>query len=112
MPPPLLWTDANDHLLRRLRAEGHTWDQIAAAMGIPRSAALGRGYRIGARAPAREPAPPRPDPHRDPLPPGDPVSWGALTDGTALHNAAYRMPEDRPAWLAPPRRQTTLGRAA
>jgi len=92
MPLPLVWTDPVDGVLRRLRAEGATWDAIAAALRLSPSTVMARGGRIGARPPPTRPAAPPPDPGRDPLPPGDPASWGALTDRTLLAGAAFVEP--------------------
>ena len=76
MPKKLTWTDAQDSQIRRLRAEGASWDAIAAALGFTRWAIIERGRRIGAQAPPREFVPPPEDPHRDPLPPGHPTQLG------------------------------------
>ena len=92
MPKKLTWTEAQDSQIRRLRAEGASWDAIAAALGFTRWAIIERGRRIGAQAPPREFVPPPEDPRRDPLPPGHPRSWGAITDGTLLEGSPYPMP--------------------
>jgi hypothetical protein len=85
------WTEAADTRLRRLRAEGHTWDAIAAAFGLSRWTVIERGRRIGARRPPVL-HPPRPDPARGPRPPGHPETWGLITRGTCLEGAAYPLP--------------------
>lgn len=95
MPAPLVWTDARDETLRCLRGQGRSWDVIAAALGISRWTAIERGRRIGARkppAPPRAASMPRAEPGREPLPPGHPVSWGAITAGTLLDGAQYPYP--------------------
>jgi hypothetical protein len=94
MPLPLTWSDPADTILRRLRAEGATWEEIAAAFGVSTSAVIGRGHRIGARPPppAHRPAPPCKS--REPLPAGHPVTWTALTDGTLLAGAEYGLDQD------------------
>lgn len=92
MPKKLIWTEAQDSQIKRLRAEGASWDAIAAALGFTRWAIIERGRRIGAQAPPREFVPPPEDPHRDPLPPGHPRSWGAITAGTVLEGLPYPMP--------------------
>ena len=92
MAAPLVWTELRDHVLRALRAEGRSWDVIAAMLGISRWAAIDRGRLVGARKP--EPTLPRltaaqaAEAGREALPPGHPVSWGAITAGTLLDGAA------------------------
>ena len=44
----LEWTEARDARLRRLRAEGAAWPQIAAELGVSPDVARERGRRIGA----------------------------------------------------------------
>jgi len=96
MPQKLHWTQPADAQLHRLRAEGATWDAIAAAMRLSRSAVIEHGRRIGARRP-----PPDAmaaalralmDPAREPLPAGHPVSWRAITAGTLLAGSRYPWP--------------------
>lgn len=96
MPPKLLWTESRDARIRRLRHEGATWDAIATSLGVSRNAALERGRHIGAQLP---PPPPPPEPDiepldsgREPLPPGHPVTWGAITAGTSLASQPYPWP--------------------
>ena len=91
MPVKLRWSDATDTLIRRLRADGASWDSIAAAIGTSRWSAIERGRRIGARAPVRVAAPP-PDPGREALPAGHRITWGAITRGTLLAGTAYPWP--------------------
>jgi hypothetical protein len=92
MPNRILWTPAQDAKIRRLRAEGATWDAIAAALCVSRFTIIDRGRRIGARLPPPECKPPPPDPARPPLPAGHPLSWQALTVGTVLEGSAYPLP--------------------
>jgi hypothetical protein len=92
MPRALLWTDAQDTTLRRLRAEGETWEAIAAALGVARFTAIERGRRIGAPRPAPGPRIIREDPNREPLPAGHPRAWGALVAGTVLDGETYPLP--------------------
>ena len=87
----LLWTDASDTRIRRMRAEGASWDTIAAQLLVSRWSAIERGRAIGARAPLRPPAPAA-DPAREALPAGHPDSWGAITAGTLLDGSAYPWP--------------------
>ena len=93
MPAPLVWTESRDQTLCALRAEGRSWDTIAAMLGISRWAAIARGRLVGARSP--EPAS-RPlnaaqaaAAGREALAPGHPVSWDAITAGTLLDGMAY-----------------------
>lgn len=93
MPQKLLWSAPNDAELKRLRAEGETWDDIARHFGISRNAAIERGRRIGARLPVRPAPPPAArDPERPPLPPGHPITWGAITTHTLIAGAPYPLP--------------------
>jgi hypothetical protein len=92
MPQRLVWTPAQDLTIRRLRAEGATWDTIAAQMSVSRFTIIERGRRIGAQLPPREFKPPPPDADRPPLPPGHPCTWQALTRGTLLEGSAYPLP--------------------
>lgn len=91
MPQKLLWTEPRDIALKRHRAEGASWDEIAAAFGISRNAVIERGRKIGASRPPREAAPSAP-PDRGPLPAGHPLAWGLLTAGTLLAGAPYPHP--------------------
>lgn len=91
MPIKLHWTEDRDSCLRRLRAEGASWDRIAATLGISRWSAIERGRLLGAVAPPRPPPPP-PDLGREPLPAGHPTSWNLLTAGTLLEGTAYPWP--------------------
>jgi hypothetical protein len=92
MPKKLVWTDAQDNQIRRLRIEGASWDAIAAILGITRWTVIEHGHRIGASRPPREFVPPPEDPARDPLPAGHPRSWGVITAGTVLENVPYPLP--------------------
>lgn len=86
------WTAAEDCQLRRLRCEGATWDAIAAVLHLTRWTVIERGRRIAARRPPPEFVPPPEDPARDPLPPGHPRSWGAITAGSVLEGTPYPLP--------------------
>lgn len=97
MPQKLIWTAPRDAQLHRLRGDGESWDRIAAALAISRNAAIERGRRLGARLPppARVAEAERDylaDPTREPLPPGHPVSWAAITCGTQDAGAPYLRP--------------------
>jgi hypothetical protein len=92
MPQKLIWTEAQDSQIRRFRAEGASWDTIAAVLGFSRWTVIERGRRINARPPPREFVPPPDDPGRGPLPAGDPRSWSVLTAGTVLEDTPYPLP--------------------
>ena len=88
MPPQKHWTEANDLKLRRLRAEGATWDAIAEALDMSRWTVIERGRRLGARRPPPDHVA-KPDLARAPLPAGHPQTWGLLTGGTQLAGTHY-----------------------
>ena len=92
MPSKLVWTQAQDTQIRRLRAEGVAWDTVAAILGLARWTVIDRGRRIGAFRPPRQSVPPQDDLARDPLPAGHPRSWGVLTAGTVLEGTPYPLP--------------------
>lgn len=92
VPQKLVWTDQRDAQLKRMRAQGGTWDAIADALGISRNAAIERGRRVGARLPPREHIPEPEDPERSAFPPGHRVTWGAIVAGTCLAGSAYPLP--------------------
>ncbi|HET7884565.1 MAG TPA: AsnC family protein [Acetobacteraceae bacterium] len=92
MPTKLIWTDAQDTQIKRLRLEGASWDTIATTLGLSRWSVIERGRRINACQPPPTAVVPPEDPRRPPLPPGHPKSWGVLTVGTVLENAPYPLP--------------------
>jgi hypothetical protein len=92
MPKKLIWTDAQDAQIRRLRSEGETWDRIAAALKVTRWTVIDRGRRIGARLPPADHVPLPEDPERAPMPAGDPRSWNAINAGTVLDGTPYPIP--------------------
>ena len=92
MPKKLVWTAAQDTQIRRLRAEGASWDTVATILGLARWTVIDRGRRIGALRPQRQSVLPQDDLARDPLPAGHPRSWGVLTAGTVLEGTPYPLP--------------------
>lgn len=92
MPLSLAWTDAQDAQLRRLRAEGAAWDDIARTLGRGPESVMRRARAIGARPPPPDFVPPEDDPEREALPSGHPRSWDAMTAGTLLEGCDYPLP--------------------
>jgi hypothetical protein len=92
MPRKLVWTEAQDSQIRRLRAEGASWDTVATILGLARWTVIDRGRRIRALRPLRQSMTPQEDPSRDPLPAGHPRSWNVLTAGTVLEGTPYPLP--------------------
>jgi hypothetical protein len=92
MPKKLTWTDAQDTQIKRLRAQGASWDTIAAVTGVTRWTVIERGRRIGARRPPPDFVPEPEDPERPPLPAGDSRSWGVIVLGTVLEGLPYPAP--------------------
>ena len=92
MPQKLHWTQGQDNQIRRLRAEGASWDAVAATLGLSRWTVIDRGRRIGARRLPPQAAPPAEDRERVPLPAGHPRTWSILTAGTVLEGVPYPLP--------------------
>ena len=92
MPAKLTWTVTQDTQIRRLRAEGVSWDGIAASLAVTRWSAIERGRRLDVPRPPARVALTQGAPDREPLPPGHPVSWNALTAGTVLDGIPYPLP--------------------
>lgn len=97
MPEALTWSQPQDLQLRRMRAEGASWDQIATELRLSRWSVIERGRKFGVSkgmneqvASANEPL--LPNPGREPLPAGHHVSWGALISQTTLHGQSYPWP--------------------
>ncbi len=91
MPRKITWTDAQDSQIKRMRAEGATWDVIAGVLAVTRWTVIDRGRRIGALAPPADFIPPPEDPERPAMPAGDSRSWGAITSGTLLEGTPYPL---------------------
>jgi hypothetical protein len=92
MPDAIIWTDAKDHKIKRMRSEGATWDVIAVAVGVAsHSTVIARGAKIGAQAPPPNFSP-EIDLDREPLPAGHPLTWGVMVAGSCLDGAPYPAP--------------------
>lgn len=91
MPEAIVWTDAKDHKIKRMRSEGAKWDAIAAAVGVARYTAIMRGEKIGAKPPPSDFIPTI-DPDREPLPAGHVLTWGAMIAGSCIDGATYPVP--------------------
>jgi hypothetical protein len=91
------WTNQADAQLIHLRGEGASIRTLATTFSLSRSTIAMRAVRLGLVLPTKLAAPaktdPTPDPARDPLPAGHPISWGLITAGTALEGAAYEIPD-------------------
>lgn len=105
------WTPFHDETIIRMRQEQKSWDTIAYALNLGRDSVRNRGYNLGRRTgnkaitapvvrmPVRTQAPEaakREGEHRAspalgrlPLPPGHPMTWGAIIRGTMLEGMPY-----------------------
>lgn len=89
MPKKLVWTNAQDTTIKRLRSEGATWDTIAMSLHLTRWTVIERGRQIDARPPPIDFIPEPDDPNREPLPAGHPRCWDVLVQGTCLEGVPY-----------------------
>lgn len=88
MRKAIRWTDQQDFTIKRMRAEGSSWELIAQAVGICRWTVIKRGNLIGAKLPPPDFVPDV-DPNRPSLPPGHPDTWGAMIANSCLAGMAY-----------------------
>lgn len=90
------WTPLADSHLLQMRASGLAWPTVARHLRVGRNAAIERARRLGLLPATRLPPPPaapaQPRIDRPALPAGHPLTWGAITDGTALQGCAYPHP--------------------
>jgi hypothetical protein len=96
-PKAVHWSQIADQRLSRLRHEGESMRSIARAFGLSRTSVTERARQLGLDIPARsaaiaKPAEAQPDPQREPMPAGHPVSWGLLIEGTCLEGSPYTPP--------------------
>jgi len=84
------WTEGQDIQIRRRRIEGASWEAIAAELAMPVQMVADRADRLGISRAVRT-SPLLQDPTREPLPPGHPDSWNALTAGTVLQGQPYPL---------------------
>lgn len=89
MPLKLTWLPSQDHAIRRMRAEGATWDAVADRISVSRWSAIARGRWLGAAAPRPGCVVAEPERGEEPLAAGHPASWGAIIKGTLLEGAAW-----------------------
>jgi hypothetical protein len=90
----MVWNERRDQWLKELRHRGHSWDGIASVLQITRNAAMERARLVHAVLPRRAPDALAvlglvEDPDRPPLPPGHPVAWAVLVEGTCLAAVPY-----------------------
>lgn len=93
----LTWTQQADQRLAKMREQGTSLRCMARAFGLSRSVITARARMIGLEIPGRPAPAPKstgelPD-NRDPLPAGDPISWGLITRGTSLEGSQYTPPQ-------------------
>jgi hypothetical protein len=92
MPKRIVWTEAQDLKIKRMRTERASWDSIAAAVGVTRWTVIERGRRLNARLPSPDSESPTEDPERPSLPPGHPETWQPIIKGTILEGVTYPIP--------------------
>ena len=88
MARKIVWTEGQDTRIRRLRAEGASWDVIAEQLAMTRWTVIERAARIGVPRPLPTAAMLH-DLTRDPLRAGHPDSWGVINLGTALNGLPF-----------------------
>jgi hypothetical protein len=86
MALPIIWTPLADLTVLEMRGRFAPWPMIARHLQVGRSAVIERARSLGippkTRLPPAKPVLRAPRIDRPPLPPGHPVTWGAITDGT------------------------------
>ncbi|WP_158746063.1 hypothetical protein [Acidisphaera sp. L21] len=95
MPIAIAWTQSSDTRLLSLRARGFPWYAVAADLRVGRNAVIERARRLGLPPLTRIQPPPRATVERvdrQPLPPGHPICWQAITNGTSIEGEPYPYP--------------------
>ena len=91
------WTALSDQRLAQLREQGTSLRSIARVFRLSRSVITARAVQLGLEIPQR----PRTDSKpvevrvviaREPLPAGDPLTWGLITEGTCIEGNRYTPP--------------------
>jgi hypothetical protein len=81
-PSRIQWTEAQDAVIRDLRAKSVSWTKIAQEIGICRNSTISRGRTLGLHGTVVEEAVPCPTKGRfTPLPAGSPETWGVISGG-------------------------------
>ena len=90
MPVQLEGNADKDATICELRGEGRSWEFIADVIGVSRNAAAERGRFLKARVTRPQSIAPdcRPT-SREPLPAGDPFTWGLINAGTCLAGTPF-----------------------
>lgn len=89
MARKIVWTEGQDARIRRMRAEGASWDIIAQQLGLARWTVIERAKLLGIGR-AAAPVVAMDDLMRPPLPAGHPDSWDAITRDTSLAGLSFR----------------------
>lgn len=97
MPARHNWTEAEDNRIREQRQARVSWDLIAAEIGLSRWTVIDHAKSLdlpaklepGVVALSRATEEWLNDADRDPLPPGHPETWGAITERTSLAGVAW-----------------------
>ena len=85
------WTETDDQFIISARASGMTWKAIAKHLGVSTECSRERARRIGQTAKGRPIVVLKGSDAqggRVPMPVGDPVSWGLITQGTILEGSS------------------------
>ena len=90
MAEKMHWTDGQDTQIRRLRTEGASCDVIALLLGLTQAAVADRARQLGVD---HKPVVDWNYPDRPPLPAGHAITWGAMTQGTALQDCPFQAPD-------------------
>jgi hypothetical protein len=90
-----IWTNEQDDTIRRMRAEGSTWKQIAQAFGVNIDVLRFHAGKIGASLGTVQMFAKRErtwgGPNRNTLPAFHPITWGILVQQTpSLQNTLYK----------------------